>query len=138
MEGSFVNIIKDGALFPKGHKVEGFLIKLNKEEGVLGKCAPLSFLPTAEQGREGGSPAAARAGGPGARGRPGSWGKERWGHGGLIPLSNFMEGDLQGGARRPWSWRANDGQGRRKQGGVGVVGMRGERGREVRGSDPWP
>ena len=47
-EGSFVNIIKDGALFAKGHKVEGFLIKLNREEWVLGKCAPLSFLPTAE------------------------------------------------------------------------------------------
>ena len=81
MEGSFVNIIKDGALFAKGHKVEGFLIKLNREEGVLGKCAPLSFLPTAEQGREGSSPAAARAGGLGARGWSGCEGKRQGGVG---------------------------------------------------------
>ena len=50
----------------------------------------LSFLPTAEQGREGGSPAAARAGGvqgrrPGARERLWSEGKKRGRREGPIP-----------------------------------------------------
>ena len=83
MVGSFVNIIKDGALFAKGHKVEGFLIKLNREEGVLGKCAP---SPSSRPQNRGGRAARQR--------RPGlaAWGS-------------------------------------------GVVGMRGERGREVQGVD---
>ena len=70
MEGSFVNIIKDGALFAKGHKVEGFLIKLNREEGVLGKCAPL--LPPHAQSR-GGRRRAPAALGPAALGSRGGW-----------------------------------------------------------------
>jgi len=40
---------------------------------------PLSFLPTAEQGREGGSPAAARAGGLGGRGGWDARGKRQGG-----------------------------------------------------------
>ena len=68
---------------------------------------PLSFLPTAEQGREGGSPAAARAGGLRARGWSGCEGKEAGRCGGLIPGRS----SARGGPRWPgrdgrWQWAA--------------------------------
>ena len=81
----------------------------------MGKSALSSSSPRAEkQGRGGACRRRPWAGGLVARGRPGSWGKERWGHGGLIPLSNFMEGGLQegrgghgrGGEWRPWAAQA--------------------------------
>ena len=68
MEGLFVNIIKDGALFAKGHKVEVFLIKLNTEEGVLGKCAP---SPSSRLQNKGGRAARRRRPGPAAWGLEG-------------------------------------------------------------------
>ena len=77
----------------------------------MGKSALSSSSPRTEE--QGGTPAAALGLWPGARGRPGPWGKGKWGPGGLIPLSNFGEGGLQEWARRPWSQRTNCGHGRR-------------------------
>ena len=60
----------------KDHKVGGFLIKLNKEEGVLGKTpCPLPSLPALGNRGGGGARRSSRARGLGARRRPGVEGK---------------------------------------------------------------
>ena len=56
--------------------MEGFLIKLNKEEGVLGKTPyPLPYLPALGNRGGGGARRSSRARGLGARRRPGVEGK---------------------------------------------------------------
>ena len=80
VEGLFGNIIKGRDSFAKKAKEwKGSLIKMRECRGYGHICPPLLPFPTEKQGREGGSPAAACAGGSGRDGSHGVGGKREGG-----------------------------------------------------------
>ena len=63
----------------------------------MGKSALSSSSPRAEEQGRGGTPAAALGRWPGARGRPGPWGKGKWGPGGRFPSPISEKGACRSG-----------------------------------------
>ena len=115
----------------KGHRVGGFLIKLNKEEGFLGKM-PLLLPPDRAKQRRSPGRRQPWARGPGGMVAAGNRGKGAGRRRDLIPLLNFRGGGPRGGVQRPWPWRVGGGRGRRGRGGQRrvSVGEKGEGGSE--------
>ena len=153
VEGSFANIMKVGDLFAKDHKVEVFLIKLNKEEGVLGKMPPLLPPPSWSEQRKGiGGVGGANPGGQGLGGGFGVREKGERGPRGRFPAAAQAEAARVGlaatgcGSGR-WRLWAGDSESRRRarEGGKGRESIGGTDahlglgcGATGRGAPRWP